>query len=221
MILWNDHHELEGKHAFLGASQHRWLGYDDATLIARYSSQFAPAIGTALHDLAKECINARIKLNRGDKHIIDMAMYRAYIPKKVYDANAIINLLAAYVNDAIGFRMSPEVVLYYSKNCFGTTDAIAYNEYEHVLRIHDFKSGSTPASFDQLVVYAALFYLEYKLKPSNHTTILRIYQRVLDENGDEQECPYTEIIAKPEDIEIVMDRIKSADSVIQDFKGVK
>ena len=84
--------------------------------------------------------------------------------------------LMTYVNDGIGFKMEPEVVLRYSNNFFGTTDAIRYFENERFLRIHDYKSGVTPAHMEQLMIYAALFCLEYRKKPFEINTELRIYQ---------------------------------------------
>jgi len=68
-----------------------------------------------------------------------------------------------YVNDAIGFRMRPEQVLYYSDNAYGTPDAIKFGRERNKLklRIHDLKTGVTPASFSQLDVYGAFFFLEY------------------------------------------------------------
>jgi hypothetical protein len=80
----------------------------------------------------------------------------------------------AYVNDAIGHRMSPEVILFYSPNCFGTADAIGFRNDR--LRVFDLKTGITPTSFNQLYVYAALFCLEYDMKPMQIETELRIYQ---------------------------------------------
>ena len=56
----------------------------------------------------------------------------------------------------------------------GTADAIAFRN--NFLRIHDYKSGTTPAKMEQLLVYAALFCLEYKVKPGEIETELRIYQ---------------------------------------------
>lgn len=80
-----------------------------------------------------------------------------------------------YVNDAIGFGMTPEQVLYYSPNCFGTADTISFKK--NILRIHDLKTGETKASLHQLEVYAALFCLEYDIKPGELDDIeLRIYQ---------------------------------------------
>jgi hypothetical protein len=67
-----------------------------------------------------------------------------------------------YINDAIGYDMTPEQPLYYSDECFGTADAIKFDEKKRVLRIHDLKTGETPAHMDQLITYAALFFLDYK-----------------------------------------------------------
>lgn len=79
-----------------------------------------------------------------------------------------------YVNDAIGFRMTPEQILYFSENAFGTADAISFRR--NVLRIHDLKTGVTPANIKQLEVYVALFCLEYNKSPNDIRTELRIYQ---------------------------------------------
>ena len=111
-----------------------------------------------------------------------------------------------YVNDAIGFKMKPEQVLYFSDNCFGTADAISFrNDF---LRIHDLKTGLIPAHMEQLEIYAALFCLEYKIKPGNIEMELRLYQ-----NNDI-------LIANPtvEDIVPIMDKIISFDKVINKIK---
>ena len=60
-----------------------------------------------------------------------------------------------YVNDAIKFGLKPEQPLYYSRNCFGTTDAIGFDN--GILRIHDYKSGIVPAHEEQLFIYGSLF----------------------------------------------------------------
>ena len=70
--------------------------------------------------------------------------------------------------------MSTEVVLYYSDRFFGTADSICFRN--GMLRIHDLKTGKTPVHMEQLEVYAALFCLEYKIKPSDIDMELRIYQ---------------------------------------------
>ena len=89
------------------------------------------------------------------------------------------NTLCAYVNDAIGFKMSTEVVLFHSERFFGTADAISFREGpegRYILRIHDLKTGTTPVKMEQLEVYAALFCLEYSVKPKDIDFELRIYQ---------------------------------------------
>ena len=67
--------------------------------------------------------------------------------------------------------------LYFSENCFGTTDAIYYKN--GILRIHDLKTGIMPAHMEQLEIYAALFLLEYEkifgVSPQNTKVNLRIY----------------------------------------------
>ena len=70
------------------------------------------------------------------------------------------------------------------------------------------KTGVIPAHMEQLIIYAALFCLEYHIKPGEIETELRIYQ-----NNDVQ-------IANPtaEDILPVMDRIIKADGIIKKIK---
>ncbi len=147
---FNTHFNLEGKHAFLGPSKYHWINYDEDKLISSYRNFLAVQKGTELHNFAKECIHLGIKLPRS-KSTLNM-----------------------YVNDAIGFRMTPEQPLYYSENCFGTADAISFRK--NFLRIHDLKTGVTPASMHQLEIYAALFCLEYHMKPSEIGMELRLYQ---------------------------------------------
>lgn len=208
-MIWNDHKEFEGKHAFLGASQFRWINWDFQTLEERYYGQFAQLIGTTLHELAQDCINHRIKLNKSDKHLIDLYLSKVYVPKAAYDSDAILLNLIPFVNDAIGFHMSSEVVLYYSYYCFGTCDAICVNEKEKIIRIHDYKSGETPAHMEQLLIYAALYYLEYRKNPNEYKTILRIYQNF----------ETVEYIPEPMEIEKFMKLIRDYDNHIQIMKG--
>lgn len=148
---WNNHSNLKGEHAFLGASKYHWINYSDDKLVDYYRNYRAAERGTELHEFAAQCIKLRQKLKG--------------------TAN-----LANYVNDAIGFGMTPEVVLYYSEFCFGTADSIKFDERKGFLRIHDLKTGVTPAHMEQLEVYAALFCLEYHVKPGDIQMELRIYQ---------------------------------------------
>lgn len=146
---FNKHSELIDRHAFLSPSQYHWLRYSDEKLIDRYEKNAAKERGTKLHALAAECIRMGVKLKGS-------------------------GTMAVYVNDAIGYKMVVEQPLYFSEYCFGTADAIAFRKNQ--LRIHDLKTGETPASMEQLEIYAAIFCLEYGIKPGEIKTELRIYQ---------------------------------------------
>ena len=176
------HSDLAGKHAFLSASKYNWINYDDEKLVRTYKKQQAVYQGTLLHDLAYRCIS---------------------LGQKLPDIQKTLNM---YVNDAIGFKMTPEQVLFYSEHCFGTADAISFRNKE--LRIHDLKTGTSKTHMEQLMVYAALFCLEYKKKPGNIKIELRIYQ-----NNEI-------LIHNPEADEIgpIMDKIIRFDKLIKEIK---
>ena len=108
-----------------------------------------------------------------------------------------------YVNDCVGFKMAPEQILFYSENCYGTADAISFRNA--FLRIHDLKTGAIPAHIEQLMVYAALFCLEYKVKPGTIGMELRIYQ------NDEVLC-HTPVA---DEIAPIMDKIITFDKLIR------
>lgn len=181
-MIFNKHENIEGLHAFLGASKYHWINYDEDKLVNTYNNYIATLRGTELHDFAAQCIRLGIKLQHSKK------------------------TLNMYVNDAIGFGMTPEQVLFYSENCFGTADAICFRN--NFLRIHDLKTGSTPAHMEQLIIYAALFCLEYNIRPSDIDIELRIYQSdgiwVFNPTAD--------------DILPIMDKIVSSDRIIRRIK---
>lgn len=147
---FNMHSDLEGRHAYLSPSNYHWLNYTPEKLEQTYVNQRMKQEGTELHEFASIAIKKRIRL--------------ASLKKA-------LNL---FVNDAIGFRMRSEQLLFYSYNIFGTADAISFKD--NMLRIHDLKTGVTKASFLQLEIYAALFCLEYKVNPEDINFELRIYQ---------------------------------------------
>jgi hypothetical protein len=161
-MIFNKHSNLEGQHAFLSASKYHWVNYDDEKIDRAYIAALAARRGTELHLFAHNAIRLGIKLpaTRKTMHL--------------------------YVNDAIGYRMSSEVVLFYSDNCYGTPDTISFRKNK--LRIHDLKTGLTQTSERQLEVYAALFCLEYGFKPHAIEMEFRIYQndevRVYDPDPD-------------------------------------
>ena len=157
---FNKHSELDEKHAILSPSKPYWLNYSQDQMVNYLRSQRAAQEGTELHEIAASLIRKGLKL-RGSTQT-----------------------LTAYVNDAIGYGMTPEVALKYSDTCFGHADAVDFNH--GVLRIHDLKTGSGPVHMEQLEIYAALFLLEYEralgVNPLNTKVNLRIYQ-----NDDIQE----------------------------------
>jgi hypothetical protein len=177
-MLFNQHSNLEGQHAFLGASKYHWINYDDEKLDRTYIAALAAQRGVELHEFAHNAIRLGIKLPRSNKSF------------------------NAYVNDAIGFGMKSEVILYYSEFAFGTADAISFKK--NLLRIHDLKTGVTPTSMRQPEVYAALFCLEYRYKPQDIEIELRIYQ------NDEIFIH----IPNPEDLERIMEKIVAFDKRI-------
>ena len=106
--------------------------------------------------------------------------------------------------------MRPEQILYYSPNCFGTADAISFEERTNFLRIHDLKTGEIPAHMEQLMVYAALFCLEYNKKPAELSGIeLRIYQ-------SDEVIVY---VPDPEQISGIMGKIVLFDRKINQMKA--
>ena len=179
---FNKHSNLEGQHAFLGASKYHWINYSDEKVAEAYSKFLATQKGTVLHEFAAQCIKLGQKLPKSHK------------------------TLNMYVNDAIGFRLTPEQILYYSENCFGTADAIGFRN--GLLRIHDLKTGVIPAHMEQLEIYAALFCLEYKIKPADIDIELRLYQN----NEIEIHEPGTDEIVP------IMDKIVTFDKVIKKVK---
>lgn len=177
-MKFHSYSNLEGLHASFSPSQPSWLRYDDDKAIEVFMNRKAAEMGSRLHKWAKDTIDLGIKQSRSKK------------------------TLSAYVNDAIGYKMDTEVVLFYSPRFFGTADAICFRD--NILRIHDLKTGKTPVHMEQLEIYAALFCLEYKVKPGEIEMELRIYQ------NNEM------IVHNPtaEDILPIMDRIIHLDKIL-------
>ena len=181
------HYNLEGLHAPFPASQSAWIRYDDEKAKEAYARKKSAELGSRLHALAKETIDLGIKQPKSNK------------------------TLYAYVNDAIGFKMSTEVVLYYTDRFFGTADAISFRRNpktgRDILRIHDLKTGvvgDPDKHFEQLKVYAALFCLEYKQKPHEIDISLGVYKK--------DEVAFCE--PDPEENLFIMDRIIHLDKLL-------
>lgn len=181
-MLFKDHSNLAGLHAFLSPSKYHWTNYEPEKIDRAFIAFMAARRGTALHQFAHDAIKLGVKLPKTPKTI---------------------NL---YVNDAIGYRMTPEVTLFYSDNAFGTCDTISFRRNK--LRIHDLKTGLVQTSERQLEVYAALFCLEYAVRPHEIETELRIYQ------NDEVKIYETD----PEVVQYIMDKIVDFDKRINSIK---
>lgn len=211
-MIWNKHSELAGKHAFLSPSAYYWVNDESEQFRQRLINSYASDIGTLLHGIARKYISHGFKMYKQDRRSVVLELIDEGIPDTVIDRldfDAMFLNLMTYVNDCVGFRMEPEVLLYYSPNCFGTTDAIAFLEHDMRLQIHDYKSGAQKAYIEQLLLYAALFCLEYRVKPEElgHTE-LRIYQ-----SGEVLiHCPTAEELAA------FIGKIVDCDAVIREMK---
>lgn len=180
---FRQHTDFEGQHAILGASKYAWVNYDDEKMIQVYHSLQAAKKGTELHQYAALAIKLKQKCPKSNKTI------------------------CRYINESISFNMKPEQPLVYSDNCFGTADAISFND--DYLRIHDLKTGIIPAKMLQLEIYAALFCLEYRVKPFDIGMNLRIYQN--DDVMEEE--------PSPDSIALLMDKIIHFDRLIMKMKA--
>ena len=183
-MVFNEHSHLAGKHSVLSPSKYHWMHYDEDKFVAMYARRLAQKRGTELHHFAQQCIKLGQKLQR---------------------KRAALN---RYVNDAIGFKMTPELILMYSPNAFGSADALSFRN--KMLRIHDLKTGITKPSMDQLMVYTALFCLEYDEQPNKIEIELRIYQ-------GEDTIIY---IPEPVNIRRLMDKIIFFDKKIEEMQSI-
>ncbi len=203
-MTFNTHSELEGRHAILSPSKPYWLNYDDEARERFYMSSYATEIGTLVHEYACDRIKFKMPIdieNDEAKTGLLLHLLKNGIPFGVIDLDRLFINMVPYINDAIGYRMQSEVKLKYSELCFGTADAIGVRG--KMLRIHDLKTGTSPAHMDQLLAYTALFFHEYKrdYRPTTMKVELRIYQ-----NNDV-------VIHQPEldEIRSAMDRIVAED----------
>jgi hypothetical protein len=180
-MRFNKHLNLQGEHAFLSPSQYHWINYTPNRLAERWTAAQAATYGIIQHEYAQKEIQAgRLSNHSGT--------------------------LGNYINDAIRYRMTCEQVLFYSENCFGTADAIAFR-YK-TLRIFDLKTGVIPGSIHQLEIYAALFCLEYDIDPFDIKIELRIYQ-------DNEVIIYD---ADPDDIMFIIEKIQDFDKQINELR---
>ena len=188
---FNKHSNLKGCHATFGASKSSWLRYTPEKMEETIRSQYRTALGTEIHEFAASQITLGHKQTsvKNVKDNLETFIFRKYfnddlddisgygkqllkniryLPKEVFET------VKTYINDGIGHKMTPELTLVYSDIFFGTADAISFRD--NYLRIHDLKTGATPAHIERLVIYAAFCCLEYRIKPGEIDIELRIYQ---------------------------------------------
>lgn len=170
----------KGTHAPLSPSSPSWINYDQEKLKAYIRNLYAKERGTRLHALAEEMIKMQIKPQKS---------------KKTFHQ---------YVTDAINYGMTPEEMVFYSPNIYGTSDAILFENGR--LRIHDLKTGTvTTPKIEQLKIYAALYCLEHDIDPKDIDTELRIYWNddIIAEGFDASENAH------------YMEQIRNADLICQ------
>ena len=212
-MIFNEHSDVEG-HALFPPSQSAWLRYDDDKIINKFQSQYRSLIGTEIHEFAASQIELGHRISGVKKledsvenyiytkykHLDNLAYGLVLLQHLNYLPDIVYETVKHYINDGVSFKMKPEQKLVYSDFFFGTADTISYRNDR--LQIHDLKTGDHPAHMEQLEVYAALFCLEYKAKPTEIE--LRLYQ------SDDI------LIANPnfEDILPIMDRIVAINSFV-------
>lgn len=210
---FHDHRRdvADGAHAILSPSKYSWTNYDTKDkLYDMVCSSYAQTIGTLLHQLAAAAIKYQVRIPKlAARPIILLWLLSNGVPRGIIDTDRYVGNFITYVNDAIGFDMTPEQVLFVSDNAFGTADAIRFNEKKMQLRIHDYKSGVTKPCLRQLEIYAAYFCLEYNIKPKDIQIELRIYY-----NDDV-------IVGLPTAADIVplIEKIQDYDKFIKSLKG--
>lgn len=149
-MIFEKHARLEGLHAPFSASSSAWLRYNDEKALEVYNNKKAAEMGTKLHAWAKQTIDLGIKQPRSKK------------------------TLYSYVNDAIGFKMSTEVVLFYSERFFGTADAISFRN--NMLRIHDLKTGKTAFKNEPIQQAAGLCYILRRIVNEDDSRIVALME---------------------------------------------
>lgn len=224
-MIFNKHLDLKGQHALFSPSSSSWLRYDKNKVANRIISQYRAPLGTEIHEFAaiqielgqkvssikqlKQSISSSIyikymNIDRENESRIPYALklirFLGFLPDNIFET------VKQYINDAIGYKMTPEQILYYSDEIYGTTDALSFrNDF---LRVHDLKTGDLQAHMEQLITYVALFCLEYKIKPGEIDIECRLYQ------------PREILVHNPtaEDILPIMDQIITIDKMAREIK---
>lgn len=186
-FIFNDHKDLKGSHALFSPSQYSWINYDEEKVIDKIRSQYRSSIGSEIHEYSADeitlfhkksnirAISQEIESYIYEKYKNDAPNYGLTLIKHLgYIQKEVFETVKYYVNDGIAYKMNVEQPLAYSERIYGTADSIIFRD--GLLRIHDLKTGFHEAKMEQLMVYSAIFCLEYAIKPSDIQMELRIYQ---------------------------------------------
>ena len=84
-MIFEQHNNLRGKHAFLSPSQPQWLKYSKEQLRQKRISSYSQPMGTSLHELAETLIANGLKLKKGDKLTVLSHLLTDRIPREVID----------------------------------------------------------------------------------------------------------------------------------------
>lgn len=219
-MIWKTHLDIKNTHALFSASQHSWLNYDDDQIRAKRVNANRAMIGTLLHAFCHKQIVTSDRIRSVSEAIgrfktfvtnlywdekedclkqegVKIMTAIKFVPKEMYLS------VMMFINDAIGFHMESEKELKYSDVLYGTADAISFNNSE--LRVHDLKTGLKPIEDPtQLVIYCALFCLDYKVSPEQcKRIIVCVYQ-----NGEIKSCEVS-----VEQLSKVIERMKHVNEV--------
>ena len=224
-MISNDFSRLRGRHALYSPSQPSFFNLTPDEFRDSLVRKQKANLGTEIHDWAFTKIKRKHKVtsNREAIKSIDEFIFRKYYNEQ-YDTISVdgrrllkaltymepetLETVKEYINDAIGYRMEPEVVVGYSERFFGTADTVIFSD--NLLRIHDLKTGSTTPHPEQLLGYDALYCLMNDLDPFKIDHEIRIYWRG-DILGDRP---------SGDDVKPLMDKIVEFDKIQAEFEGV-
>lgn len=178
-MIWHDNSSRipASGHMIFGGSNKAWHNYSEDDVIRILISKEAAKIGTVVHEWVDQYVKYNNeRLLKSDAKHLRQKLLSEHIPEIAFDIQTLFPNVQNYVNDAIKYNMRTEEFLYVSDVCGGTADAIMFDEDTNILRVHDLKTGVTPASMDQLYSYVAFFCLEYGYAPGDLRIETRIYQ---------------------------------------------
>ena len=97
---FNKHSNLEGCHAYLGASNYHWINYTEEKLVNNYNNYIATLRGTQLHEFAASCIKLGQKLPRSNKTLnmyVNDVYYQNNLLLKLIHQSIIVKMACTYI----------------------------------------------------------------------------------------------------------------------------